>query len=84
MDTKPRKPYPSDLNDTEWALVEPLLPPPVSAGAPRKTDFREVLNAIFYVLRDRPAFKCNSRKNLGDTSDRLSECVQPFSREVKE
>jgi putative transposase len=50
MDAKPRKPYPSDLNDTEWAIVEPLLPPPVSAGAPRTTDFRAVLDAIFYVL----------------------------------
>ncbi len=50
MDAKPRKPYPSDLKDEEWALVDPLLPPPVPAGAPRNTDLREVLNAIFYVL----------------------------------
>src|SRR5215471_12396877 len=50
MDTKPRKPYPSDLSDEQWAILEPLLPPPVKAGAPRKTDLREVLNAIFYVL----------------------------------
>jgi transposase len=50
MDAKPRKPYPSDLSDEQWAILEPLLPPPVRAGAPRKTDLREVLNAIFYVL----------------------------------
>jgi putative transposase len=50
MDPKPRKPYPSDLSDEQWALLEPLLPSPVKAGAPRKTDLREVLNAIFYVL----------------------------------
>jgi transposase len=50
MDAKPRKPYPSDLTDAQWAIVEPLLPPPVPAGAPRKTNLREVLNAIFYVL----------------------------------
>ena len=47
MDAKPRKPYPSDLSDAQWALLEPLLPPPVSAGAPRTTPLREVLNAIF-------------------------------------
>ena len=50
MDAKPRKPYPSDLSDAQWALLEPLLPPPVSAGAPRTTPLREVLNAIFYLL----------------------------------
>jgi putative transposase len=50
MDTKSRKPDPSDLNDAQWAIIEPLLPPPLPVGAPRKTDFRELLNAIFYVL----------------------------------
>src|SRR5262245_66618612 len=50
MAAQARKPYPSDLSDDQWALLEPLLPPPVKAGAPRKTDLREVLNAIFYVL----------------------------------
>ena len=50
MDSKPRKPYPSDLSDAQWAILEPLLPPPVPAGAPRTTRLREVLNAIFYVL----------------------------------
>jgi putative transposase len=50
MDTPPRKPYPSDLSDDAWALLKPLLPPPFSVGAPRRTDFRELLDAIFYVL----------------------------------
>ena len=50
MDTTPRTPYSSDLSDAQWAILEPMLPPPVPAGAPRTTDLREVLNAIFYVL----------------------------------
>jgi putative transposase len=50
MDTRTRKPYPSDLSDDAWALLEPLLPRPFSVGAPRRTDFRELLDAIFYVL----------------------------------
>ena len=50
MRTEPRPPYPSDLTDEQWALSGPLLPPPVQAGAPRTTDLREVLNAIFYLL----------------------------------
>jgi putative transposase len=43
-------PYPSDLTDEQWALVEPLIPV-YPGGRPRKTPMREVVNAIFYVLR---------------------------------
>ncbi len=42
--------YPSDLSDTEWALVAPLIPPGKHGGRKRTSDVREVLNAIFYVL----------------------------------
>jgi putative transposase len=45
-----RKPYPSDLTDQQWAILEPLIP--VSkVGRPRVNDMREVLNAIFYQAR---------------------------------
>jgi putative transposase len=39
------------LTDAQWAILEPLLPPPPGGGRPRTTDMREVLNAILYVLR---------------------------------
>src|SRR3989440_12961194 len=42
--------YPSDVTDEQWALIEPLIPV-YSGGRPRKTDVREVLDAIFYLLR---------------------------------
>jgi transposase len=42
--------YPSDLNDAEWALIAPLIPPARRGGRRRSVDVREVLNAIFYVL----------------------------------
>jgi len=42
--------YPSDLIDTEWALIAPLIPPARRGGRKRSVDVREVLNAIFYVL----------------------------------
>ena len=32
----PRRPYPSDLPDAEWALLAQLLPPPARCGRPRK------------------------------------------------
>jgi len=43
--------YGSDLTDTEWAIVEPFLPPPSHTGRPRRWPMREIINAIFYVLR---------------------------------
>jgi putative transposase len=46
-----RKPYPSDLIDAEWAMLEPLVPEAQSGGRPRTSDMREILNAIFYVLK---------------------------------
>lgn len=42
--------YPSDMNDAEWALVAPFIPPGRRGGRRRSVDVREVLNAIFYVL----------------------------------
>jgi putative transposase len=47
-----RKPYPSDLTDSQWQLLQPLLPPAKPGGRPRTTDLREVLNAIFYLNRE--------------------------------
>jgi len=45
-----RKPYPSDMTDEQWAILEPLIP--VSPlGRPRDVEMREVLNAIFYQAR---------------------------------
>jgi len=41
--------YPSDLTDTEWEVVAPLLPPAQRGGRPRTTDLREVVNAILYL-----------------------------------
>jgi len=45
-----RKPYPSDLTDDQWALIEPLLPEAKPGGRPREVDLREVLNGIFYLV----------------------------------
>jgi putative transposase len=47
-----RKPYPSDVTDEQWSLLEPLLPPPRPGGRPRKVDLREVVNALFYRNRN--------------------------------
>lgn len=45
-----RRPYPTDLTDAEWAILEPLVPPPKSGGRPAR-ERREILDAIGYVVR---------------------------------
>jgi putative transposase len=42
--------YPSDVTDEQWALIEALIPV-YPGGRPRKTRVRDVLDAIFYILR---------------------------------
>ncbi|PSP10461.1 MAG: IS5/IS1182 family transposase, partial [Cyanobacteria bacterium SW_10_48_33] len=44
------KAYKSDRNETEWAILESLLPGQNSGGRPRSVDLAEVANGIFYVL----------------------------------
>ncbi|MFF3350961.1 IS5 family transposase [Streptomyces sp. NPDC002779] len=46
--------YPSDTTNAEWALIEPLLPPPAcetpTGGRPEKHPRREIVDAIRYVV----------------------------------
>src|ERR1700688_1403412 len=42
--------YPSDVTDAQWVLIEPHLPV-YPGGRPRTTNLRDVVNAIFYLLR---------------------------------
>ena len=47
-----RQRYPNDLTDKEWSLIEPLFTTDrTKGGRPPKHSRREILNAIFYVLR---------------------------------
>ena len=43
--------YASDPGDAEWLLLAPAMPPCKPLGRKRRTDLREVVNAILYVLR---------------------------------
>lgn len=55
----PRKPYPTDLSDERWALIEPVLSAwraeraarALPIAPPPGHDLREVVNAILYVNR---------------------------------
>src|SRR6266540_6624177 len=59
---QPRQVYPTDLNDKQWQVISPLMPKsklegcpePVQPGRgrPRLHSWREILNAIFYVVKN--------------------------------
>jgi transposase len=52
-----REAYPSDLTDSPWAAVEPLIPPPAAGGRKREADMREIVDAIRHLR----AMKCGWR-----------------------
>jgi transposase len=55
-DGQRRPRYPSDTTDTEWVLIEPLLPSPactrVAGGRPEAHPRREVVDAIRYLVHN--------------------------------
>src|SRR5436305_10007089 len=54
MNTCSRKPYPTDLTDDQWAVLEPLLlvfEDRVRPGPVREVDLREVVNTLRYQNR---------------------------------
>jgi transposase len=42
---------PTDLTEAEWAVLEPLLPPALPGGRPRKWPLRRIVEAMLYLLR---------------------------------
>src|SRR5215210_2403086 len=46
-----RRAYQTDLSDAEWSYIEPHLPTPKAPGRPRVHTLREILDAIFYIVR---------------------------------
>ena len=49
--------YASDLTDAEWALIAPMMPSANGIGRPRKTDLREVVNALLYMASSGGAWR---------------------------
>src|SRR3954462_2166206 len=52
METKPlpRKPYPTDVSDDEWAFVAPYLSLMTQDAPQRRHDLREVFNALRWIV----------------------------------
>jgi transposase len=57
MIDRAREPYLTDLTDAEFACLVPLLPAAHVVGRPRLLPIREILNAIFYVVRSGCAWR---------------------------
>lgn len=71
--------FASDLTDAEWAVVKPLLPPPSAVGRPPEWPMRELVNAIFYVLRGGRAAPIE--RSVTTSAEWLSDDITNFSRE---
>lgn len=52
-----RPSYPSSLTDKEWRLIERWLPGPQLMGRPPRYHKRDILDAIFYVVRSGCAWR---------------------------
>src|SRR2546428_11914281 len=58
MELQRRRAYPTDLNEKQWSRIAvqfPQLPRP--RGRPRTWAYREILNAIFYIVRSGGAWR---------------------------
>ena len=96
--TQPRRRYATDLTDAQWEILRELLPLAPGGGRPRTTDFREVVNAILYVLRtgcawhllphDFPppgaVYDYFSRWRRDGTIARVHDALRPVVREASE
>src|SRR5438270_12480905 len=52
-----RKPYPTDLSDAEWNCLRSYLPTPKAEERLRNHSLRDVLDAIFYIVRSGCAWR---------------------------
>jgi putative transposase len=52
-----RRAYQTDLSDAEWSYIEPYLPTSTVPGRPRVHTLREILDAIFYIVRSGCAWR---------------------------
>src|SRR5215212_5309682 len=57
-----KKRYPTDLTDAEWKHIEPFVPAPKCRGRQRIHTPREILDAVFYVLRSGCAWRLLPRE----------------------
>lgn len=52
-----RKGYPTDTSDAEWSMLKSHFPAPMATGRPKLHETREILDAVFYILRSGCAWR---------------------------
>jgi putative transposase len=52
-----RLPYPTDLTDAQWSIIESLVPGLKAGGRPFKYERREIVNGILYIARSGCAWR---------------------------
>jgi putative transposase len=52
-----KRSYSTDLTNAEWECLKLYVPPPNNRGRPKIHSTREILNAIFYVLKSGCAWR---------------------------
>ena len=65
--------YSTDLSDAEWECLELHVPTPNKRGRPRTHSTREILNAVFYVLKSGWWF---GRWRMDGTFERLNAALR--------
>ncbi len=62
MPERRARPYPTDLSDAEWSVLEPLPPAPARTGCPLKWPRRLMAEAIFSLVRSGCAWRMLPRQ----------------------
>jgi putative transposase len=82
MEKTARRAYQTDLNDEQYGLLEPLVPTKqTDRGRPRTWPLREILNAIFYIVRSGCAWRLMPhdlppwQTVYGYTGRKSNECI---------
>ena len=57
-----------DLNDEQWAVIEPLIPKQKAGAGRKRADERRTLNGILYVLKTGCAWEDLPREYGSDTT----------------
>jgi transposase len=90
-----RKAYQSDLSDAEWSFLGSHLPAPNATGRPKTHPTREILNAVFYIVRggcawrllpnDFPPWKTVSTTTSapGGWTEHGRGCTPPYANECE-
>ena len=60
-----RKPYPSDVTDAQWEILEPYIPEPGAYSPREPIPRREIVNGILYLLRTGCSISCGHRLEWG-------------------